>query len=105
MGNARFSAARHDRQDAGAPPSPRARSKCRIASSNLSRQPVLQNPTTWPSNSMSESGCTGLPDQGHVSLMQSAMSRAGIFPPVASWLADRVLTDDPDEVKAETLLA
>ena len=31
-----------------------------------------------PSYSVSESGCTGFPDQGQVSLMQSAISRAGI---------------------------
>ena len=61
-----------------------ASSKWRIARSNLSRQPVLQNPTTWPSYSVSESACTGLPDQGQASLMQSAMSKAGIVPPVDS---------------------
>ena len=49
-------------------------SKCRTAVSNLSRHPGLQNPTTWPSYLVSESACTGLPDQGQVSLTQSAIS-------------------------------
>ena len=56
--------------------------KRRTALSNLSRQPGLQNPTTFPSCTVRESACTGLPDQGQVvSLMQSAMSRAGIVLP------------------------
>lgn len=32
-------------------------SKWREAASNLSRQPVLQNPTTWPRYRVSESAC------------------------------------------------
>lgn len=51
-----------------------ARSKWRIAVSNLSRHPVLQNPTTLPSYRVSECARTGLPDPGEVWLMQSAMS-------------------------------
>ena len=51
-----------------------ARLKWRIAASNLSRQPGLQNPKTRPSSSVSESARTGLPDQGHVSFTQSVMS-------------------------------
>ena len=57
-----------------------ASSKWRTAPSNLSRQPGLQKPTTWPSYSVGESACTGLPDQGQVSLMQSAMSRVRVVP-------------------------
>ena len=38
------------------------------------RQSGLQNPTTVPPNSVSESACTGFPDHGQDSLMQSAMS-------------------------------
>ncbi len=48
--------------------------KCWIAVLNLSRHPGLQNPTTSPSYSANESACTGSPDQGQVSLIQSAMS-------------------------------
>ncbi len=40
------------------------------------RQRPLGIPTTCPLYSVSESACTGLPDQGQVSLIQSSMSRA-----------------------------
>src|SRR6185312_13813838 len=46
-------------------------SNARVAASNLSRQPVLQNPTTLPRYSVRLSALTGLPDQGQVSLTQS----------------------------------
>ena len=51
----------------------------------MSRYPLLQNPTTLPLYSVSESGCTGFPDQGRVSLMQSAVSRAGIASLLQRW--------------------
>ena len=51
----------------------------------MSRYPLLQNPTTSLSYSVSESGCTGFPDQGQVSLMQSAISRAGIVSVLQGW--------------------
>ena len=57
--------------------------KQRTAVSNLSRHPGLQNPTTRPSCTVSESACTGLPDHGHTSFMQSAISRPDIpVPPL-----------------------
>jgi hypothetical protein len=53
-----------------------ALSKARVAASNLSRQPVLQKPTTLPWYLVSESALTGFPDQGHVSLTQSSRRRS-----------------------------
>ena len=51
----------------------------------MSRYPLLQNPTTSPLYSVSESGCTGFPDQRRVSLMQWAISRAGIASLLQRW--------------------
>src|SRR5207245_7000751 len=47
-------------------------SKDRVAASNLSRQPVLQKPTTLPRYSVRLSAPTGSPDHGQTSLRQSS---------------------------------
>src|SRR6185312_13046189 len=47
-------------------------SNVRAAASNLSRQPVLQKPTTLPRYSVRLLALTGSPDQGQTSLTQSS---------------------------------